>query len=68
MAVPVPELVEPLADKVVILADGEVIAYDTPKAIIQRAGGNTSLSEALEKFAHPDKVNTIDQYLKERQA
>ena len=67
MAVPVPELVEPLADKVIILADGEVIAYDTPAAIKQQAGGNISLSEALEKLAHPDRVNTIDQYLKERQ-
>ena len=66
MAVPVPELVEPLADKLIILADGEVIAYDTPAAIKQQAGGNISLSEALEKLAHPDRVNTIDQYLEER--
>lgn len=68
MAVPVPELVEPLADKVVILSDGEIIAYDSPDAIKQQAGGNISLSEALEKLAHPERVNTIDQYLKERQA
>jgi ABC-type multidrug transport system ATPase subunit len=66
MAVPVPELVEPLADKVVILANGEVIAYDTPANIKQQAGGNISLAEALEKLAHPDRVSNIDKYLEER--
>ena len=68
MAVPVPELVEPLADKVIIIADGEIVAYDSPDAIKQQAGGNISLSEALEKLAHPDRVNKIDEYLEERQA
>ena len=68
MAVPVPELVEPLADKVVIIAEGTIVAYDSPEAIIQQAGGGISLSEALEKIAHPDKVSKIDQYLEDRQA
>ncbi|MFA7230713.1 MAG: ABC transporter ATP-binding protein, partial [Victivallaceae bacterium] len=68
MAVPVPELVEPLADKLVILADGKVIAYDTPDAIKQQAGGDISLSEALEKLANPNRINTIDQYLEERKS
>ncbi|MFA7183711.1 MAG: ABC transporter ATP-binding protein, partial [Victivallales bacterium] len=66
MAVPVPELVEPLADKVVILADGEIIAYDTPAAIKQQAGGSISLAEALEKLAHPDRISNIGKYLEER--
>lgn len=68
MAVPVPELVEPLADKVVVLADGEIVAYDTPDAIKQLAGGNISLSEALGKLADPDRINTIDNYLEERKS
>ena len=69
MAVPVPELVEPLADKVVIIGDGEIIAYDTPAAIKQQAGGeDILLAEALERLVHPDKINIIDQYLKERKS
>ena len=66
MAVPVPELAEPLADKVLILSEGKVVDFDTPQAIKSKAGVGLSLSEALEKLAHPDRVYNIEQYLEER--
>ncbi len=68
MAVPVPELVEPLADKVVIIAHGEIIAFDSPEGIIRQAGGNISMAEALEKLVHPDQTDNISQYLEDRKA
>lgn len=66
MAVPVPELVEPIADKIAIIANGELKAYDTPENIKQQAGGDCSLAESLEKLAHPDRIDTLENYLESR--
>jgi ABC-2 type transport system ATP-binding protein len=63
MAVPVPELVEGLADKVAIVAHGRIVAYDTLDGLRKIAGSSGSLSEAFEKIMHPDVFENIENYL-----
>ena len=64
MAVPVPELVEPIADKIAIIDKGQITAYDTPAGLRRQAGDAGSLTEALERSVHPDVVRSVDEYLK----
>ena len=63
MAVPVPELVEGLAHRIAIVADGQLIAYDTPANLLQKSEKATDLSEVLEELLHPEMFEKIDQYL-----
>ncbi len=65
MAVPVPELVEPLAHKIAIVADGQILAYDTADGLRRQSGCSGTLTEVLEQLIHPDVVNNIDKYLQE---
>lgn len=63
MAVPVPELVEPLAHKIAIIADGEVIAYDTADGLRHQTKCSGSLSEVLEALINPQVVKNLENYL-----
>lgn len=63
MAVPVPELVEPIAHKIAIVAGGEIIAYDTAQGLRQKTGCSGNLSEVLEKLIHPEVFRNIEEYL-----
>jgi ABC-type multidrug transport system ATPase subunit len=66
MAVPVPELVEPVAHKIAVVARGEIVAYDTADGLRKIAGCKGDLSEVLEKLLHPEVFNNIETYLKSR--
>lgn len=61
MAVPVPELVETLADRIAIIRDGQIVACDTAAGLCEKADGSDSLSDALEIFVHRD-LDKIDRY------
>ena len=63
MAVPVPELVEPLAHKIAIIADGQLLAYDTADGLRQTTGCEGPLPEVLEKLVHPNVLNNIKEYI-----
>ena len=65
MATPVPELVEELADRVAVLQDGRIRAFDTVEAIRRETGGTRSLAEAFEKLVHPETSGAVDRYFKE---
>ncbi|MCX5661998.1 MAG: ABC transporter ATP-binding protein [Planctomycetota bacterium] len=65
MAVPVPELVDALADRVAIIKEGRIIACDSP-AKIRESMQMATLGEALEKIIHPERVAQLDEYLGER--
>ncbi len=67
MAVPVPELVEPLVDKVAVLSHGEIVAYDSPAGLRQKTGCGGSLAEILEKLVHPKTLAKLDMYLSGRE-
>jgi ABC-2 type transport system ATP-binding protein len=62
MAVPVPELVEGLADKIAIISHGRLVAYDSIDGLRRMAGSMGTLPEVLEKIIHPEVFGHIDRY------
>jgi ABC-type multidrug transport system ATPase subunit len=60
---PVPEIVEEVADKVVILKDGQVLAFDTIDGLRRQTGVTGSLAMVLEKLMFPDTLRKIEAYL-----
>lgn len=64
MAVPVPELVEPIAHKIAIVANGEIVAYDSAQGLRRQTSCDGPLPEVLEKFLHPNIVEDLDNYIK----
>ena len=66
MAVPVPELVEPLAHKIAIVAEGQILAYDTADGLRKKSGCTGPLTEVLEILIHPKVLENIDSYLEGR--
>jgi ABC-2 type transport system ATP-binding protein len=65
MTAPVPELVEQLATRVVVLRAGEIVADSTVADIKARAGGASSLAEALETLYFPETSSRIAGYFRE---
>jgi ABC-type multidrug transport system ATPase subunit len=63
MAVPVPELVEGLADRIAILRDGRILVCDTPAMLQQSANQAPTLAEALERILRPDAQDAMARYL-----
>lgn len=63
MTVPVPELVKPLAHKVAIVADGQILAYDTVDTLRRQKNCTGSLTEVLESFTNPKVLENIKRYL-----
>ena len=61
---PVPELVEEIASRVVILKDGEVAAFDTVSALSERAGV-AGLGNVLEKLLHAETTEKLAGYFKD---
>ncbi|MHC4951768.1 MAG: ABC transporter ATP-binding protein [Planctomycetota bacterium] len=66
MAVPVPELVEPLAHKIAVIANGQIIACDSADGLRQQTGCSGSLLEVLEALVHPKAKSHIDDYLERK--
>ncbi len=62
MAVPVPELVAELADRIAIIQEGRILACDSAARLMEQTG-TTTLSGALEHLIHPDHLQQIDAYL-----
>jgi ABC-type multidrug transport system ATPase subunit len=60
---PVPEIVEEVADRVVILKDGQVLALDTIDGLRRQTGVTGSLAMVLEKLMFPDTLRKIEAYL-----
>src|SRR5205814_8907426 len=62
---PVPEIVEEIADRVVLLRDGQVTADDTPDGLRRQAGTPGPLAVALERLLYPDTLRKLEAYLAE---
>lgn len=62
---PVPEIVEEIADRIVILRDGEIAAADTLDGLRQMTGISGSLGEILEKTLYPETVKRLQEYFEE---
>ena len=59
---PVPELVEELADRVAIIREGELTAFETPAGLIRLAGTEGSLERALQELTFPDVLAGLEGY------
>ncbi len=66
MAVPVPELIEPLADKIAVVAHGKIIAYDSPADLRAQTQYRGELGEVLEQLLQPETMKNIENYLERR--
>jgi ABC-type multidrug transport system ATPase subunit len=68
MATPVPELVEELADRVAVLREGRLVAYDDVEGLRRLAGSEGPLDEVYERLANPQAVRNIERYFEGRPA
>jgi ABC-type multidrug transport system ATPase subunit len=59
---PVPEIVEEIANRIIILRDGEVIAADTLTGLRRLSGEPGSLAAILERLLYPETVQKLNDY------
>ena len=62
---PVPEIVEEIADRIVVLRDGKIAAFDTLAGLRGLTGCAGSLADILERMMHPETTRKLDDYFKE---
>jgi ABC-type multidrug transport system ATPase subunit len=62
---PVPELVEEIATRIIILHHGEILAHDTIDGLQRMTGCRGSLGEVLERLIFPDTTRKLDAYFQE---
>jgi len=62
---PVPELVEELADRIVILRNGEVAAFDTLEGLRRMTRCSGTLADVLERMMFPETIRKLDEYFRE---
>ncbi len=68
MAVPVPELVEPLAHKIAVIADGQILACDNADGLRKKTDCTGNLLEVLEALIHPKSNKDIEDYLERKRS
>jgi ABC-2 type transport system ATP-binding protein len=59
---PVPEIVEEIADRIIVLREGQVIAFDTLEGLRRLSGQNGSLGAILERLLYPETVRKLADY------
>ncbi len=62
---PVPELVEEIADRIVILRNGTIAAFDTLEGLRRLTECPGSLAEILERLMFPETTKKLQEYFKE---
>jgi ABC-2 type transport system ATP-binding protein len=62
MTTPVPELVEELADRVIIIRNGELAAFDTVVNLKRQSRTAGSLAEVLQEMLNPETQANLDHY------
>jgi ABC-2 type transport system ATP-binding protein len=62
MATPVPELVEELANRIVVLRDGRIIANDSLEGLRRQMSGVQALSDIYAQLASPHTAENINRY------
>lgn len=65
MAVPVPELVEKVADRIAVIADGEIKACGSVEKLKAQSGVEGDLAEVLESLIASESSEDLKEYLKE---
>ena len=62
---PVPELVEEIATRIIVLHHGEILAFDTLDGLQRMTGCRGSLGDVLERLIFPDTTRKLDAYFQE---
>ncbi|HVC94937.1 MAG TPA: ABC transporter ATP-binding protein [Pirellulales bacterium] len=65
LTMPVPEMVEEVADRIVVVRDGQVLAFDTPAGLRQLTNCTGPLSEVLERLVHATTLDRIERYFQD---
>ena len=61
--IPVPELVEDLADQVIVLGGTGIVVDASPGDVLRQAGGARNLSDALARLAFPTSDENVEAYV-----
>ena len=62
---PVPEIVEEIADRIIVLKNGEIAAFDTLASLREMTGCDGSLTDILELLMFPETTQKLQDYFKE---
>ncbi len=62
---PVPELVEEIATRIIVLRDGQILAFDTLDGLQRLTAHRGTLDEVLQRLIFPDANRKLDAYLQE---
>jgi ABC-type multidrug transport system ATPase subunit len=62
---PVPELVEEIATRIIIIHHGEILAFDTLDGLQRMTGCRGSLGDVLERLIYPETTRKLDDYFRE---
>lgn len=61
---PVPELVEEIATRIIIIHHGEILAFDTMDGLQRLTACRGSLADVLERLVYPETKQKLDAYFK----
>ncbi len=62
LTAPVAELVEELADEIVVVKDGVIAAHDTIAGLRQFTHCHGPLGEVLAQLTHPETLDNVERY------
>ena len=62
---PVPELIEEIADRILILKDGEILAFDSLDGLQRLTGTRGNLGKVLEHLIFPDTTRNLSHYFED---
>jgi ABC-2 type transport system ATP-binding protein len=65
MSTPVPELLEELAKRIIVMRNGDVIAFETPDQLRIRSQCNGPLDEVIARLVHPRTMENLQNYFGE---
>lgn len=65
MTTPVPELLEELADSIIVLRQGQVIAHDSPNGLRRHCQCSGQLDEVIARLIHPRTLENLAEYFEE---
>lgn len=62
MTTPVPEILEELADRIAIIRNGEIVAYDTADGLRRLSQCSAGLDEVMARLIHPKTLENLERY------
>lgn len=65
MTTPVPEILEELADRIAIIRNGEIVAFDTAEGLRRMSQCQAGLDEVMARLIHPKTLENLERYFAE---